>query len=486
MREDTALRVAGNTAAYIFGNLFSRIFDIVTIFILARYLGVLNFGKFSFAFAYVGLFFVLTDWGVNSILVRETSRAEGRESLLFGSGISLKFGLSLLAIAVVGASLMVLREPGDVKLLVAIVSFNLLVSFRLPSFKDVFEVPLISRLKLRLSAYAAIANRMLTFVGIILAVRFHAPLWVVTLVYSLTALPAFFLLISFSRREAKPSFRIKLKEWKFLLKEGFPIGLSGIFFILVFQFDMLLLSRFWTKAEIGLYSASRRMTEPLELIPTALFFSILPIVSRLNVQDKARLARIYSRALLMMAVAAGFLTGVLSLCAEPLIILLFGTDYRGAAGSLIVLGFYLPFIFIWHVCGSIFIALNKQRFSSWIWFTALLLNIILNLIFIPRYAYVGASLARLGTGMIVAVLGMMCARRLVGPISLGFLFKIGVLAVIPVAVLKFVLPLPAWLAVVLFCAVFGLGLFVLNVLNREELLFFSHQLWSRRRPSEHP
>lgn len=461
--------MASNTAVYAAGNLFSRLFDIVTIFILARYLGVQDFGKFSFAFAYVGLFFVLTDWGVNAILVREMSKNRNRGLLLFASGISLKLGLSLLGVAVVGASLILLPEPSDVKVLTAIVSLNLIISFRFPSFKDVFEVPLISSLKLRFSVLAAIVNRVLTFVAILIAVWFRSPLWLVALVYTLAALPAFALLVSFSFQEVRPAFRARVGDSIYLLKEGFPIGLSGIFFIIVFQFDMFLLSRFWTNVEIGLYSAGRRMTEPLELVPTAIFFSILPIMSQTHALDKTKISRIYAKALLYAVLAAALLTGILSLSAGPLTGLLFGKSFSGAALPLMILSFYLPFIFIWHICGSVFIARNRQSISSLIWFLALVLNVGLNLLVIPRAGYIGASWTRLGTGITVAVLGMAGVSRLIGPISLVPLLKIGLLVAVPVVFFKAIVPTNPWLASLFFSAIFGVGILVFRVLNRDDL-----------------
>ncbi len=175
MDEDITLRMAGNTVANISGNVFSRAFDILTFLLLARYLGVDRFGQFSFVFAFVGIFSVFVDFGVNYILIRDISKPGGDKEALLGAGLSLKFFLSLAAVAAACLAIMVLDYPGPVRVMVAIVSLNLLISFRFPSFRDVFEVPLICGLKMKYSAAAAVMNRGLSFVAVLMAQLAEAP-----------------------------------------------------------------------------------------------------------------------------------------------------------------------------------------------------------------------------------------------------------------------------------------------------------------------
>lgn len=471
MNESYSQKIADNAAAHVAGQSFSRLFDILTILFLARYLGVDGFGKFSFAFAYVGLFSVVTDLGINLILVRETAKTPEGGSPLYGSGITLNFMFACVGCLAAAGSILVLRYPPEMKVLVIIVSLNLLVSFRVPSFKDVFEVPLIARLKLKYSAGAAAANRILTLLAMIAAILLKAPLWLLTLIYTIISIPSFILLLHFSRAVARPTLRFKKSEWLYLLKEGLPLGLAGILAIIFAQFDTLLLSRFWTMKEISYYSAARRIMEPLQLLPAALGLSILPIMSQFFVRSKDEIIKIYRKSLLYMLLLAIPASAFLLSFSRPIIALLFGKEFRNAEQALVLLSFYLPFIFISQMAGAVFIAIHKQKTSSLIWAAALVLYFALNLILIPRHAYVGASIVRLTTGIFISLLSVLWVVRYLGRMNLGFLARLGLLTAPLIAASRLMLASRPILSFLFFVVPFAGGLFLLKILEPEDVRF---------------
>lgn len=479
MDKNISLRIARNTAANISGNVFSRLFDILTFLLLARYLGVDDFGKFSFAFAFVSLFSMLVDLGTNFILVRKTSTPGPNTDALLGSGATLRLFLSFLAIIAALAFIFLLHYPLETRILVILASFSLLVSFRMPSFREVFEVPLIASLKMKYSALAAVLNRILTFLAVLVAIYFKAPLWVIVILYTAVSLPSFFLLVSFSRKIVKPIFNIDLTKWKGLLREGFPLALGGAFFILISQMDMFLLSLFWSEREIGFYSASRRITEPLEFIPVALSYSIIPVMARLfeNSMDKVR--KIFEQSLLFLLLAVVPLVVFLSHFSKSITSLLFGESFLPAWKALVLLSFYLPFIFIWHIAGGVFIAVKKQKMTSFIWFTAFCVNLFLNLILIPSHDFVGASISRLATGLLVAALSLFIVIRFLGRIRVVPFLKLGFVTILLVAVLKSLGQANPVLAVVSAAVVYAGGIMVTRILSPEDIGLFKKILSSR-------
>jgi len=70
----TVQQVAKNTGIIISGELIFRLVSLVVTIYLARYLGTAGFGKYSFVFAYLAFFNIITDLGLQTILVREMSR----------------------------------------------------------------------------------------------------------------------------------------------------------------------------------------------------------------------------------------------------------------------------------------------------------------------------------------------------------------------------------------------------------------------------
>jgi len=478
MTDVSSRRMARNALVTIGGNYASRLFDIVSILLLARYLGVERFGFFTFAFSLVGLFSIFVDCGTTLILVRETAREDGASSRLLGSGLTLKLTLALAATAILCAVAGFLRYPGEVRLLVMIVALNLVVSFRLPSFKDVFDVPLMARLKMNLAVRTAILCRMVTLLGVVASIVVRAPLWAVAFVYTLAALPAFVLLVRYSTGVVRPDLGWRLPDWKHLLREGIPLGLGTILYTVFNQVDLLLVSHYRTSAEVGLYGAARRLTEPLELVSVGLGLTLLPVMSRVGPGDKARLARLYRKSVVSLLLVGLPLSFFLLSFARPLIRLLFGAEFAPAARSLVLLGLYLPFIFVFQMGSCVFIAVNRQQTNSQIWLGGLTLCLAANAVLIPASGFIGASWARLATGVAVAGASVALVRRALGPVGLKPVIAAFALAAGLAVPLRLLLADSPVIAFGAFAVLFAAGAVAFRILSPEDLRFFKAEVLS--------
>jgi O-antigen/teichoic acid export membrane protein len=478
MTDVSSRRMARNALVTIVGNYASRLFDIVSILLLARYLGVERFGFFTFAFSLVGLFSIFVDWGTTLILVRETAREDGPSSRLLGSGLTLKLALALAATAILGVVAAFLRYPDEVRLLVVIVALNLVVSFRMPSFKDIFDVPLTARLKMNLAVRTAILCRLLTLLGVVFTIVLRAPLWAVGLVYTLAALPAFLLLVRYSTGVLRPDLGWHPRDWKYLLREGVPLGLGTILYLAFNQVDLLLLTHYRTSAEVGLYGAARRLTEPLELVSVGLGLTLLPVMSRVGPDDKARLARLYRKSVVSLLLIALPLSFFLLSFARPLVRLLFGPEFAPAARSLGLLGSYLPFIFVYQMGTCVFIAVRRQQTNSLIWLGGLALCLAANAVLIPASGFIGASWTRFATGVAVGGASAVLVRRLLGPVGFKPVIAAFILAAGLALPLRLLLAESPAIAFTAFVALFAAGAAVLRIVTAEDVRFLKAEVLS--------
>src|SRR3989344_5322244 len=102
------LPVSGGAGRTIINNTFwlaaaefiSRLAKVFLLIVAGRGLGATDYGLFSFALAFVGLFVFVADFGLNEIFVREFARADdnGRE---FSALFTLKLVLGLLALTLI-------------------------------------------------------------------------------------------------------------------------------------------------------------------------------------------------------------------------------------------------------------------------------------------------------------------------------------------------------------------------------------------------
>jgi PST family polysaccharide transporter len=149
--------------------------------------------------------------------------------------------------------------------------------------------------------------------------------------------------------------------------------------------------------ELGLYSAALRLSEATYLLPTAIVTAVFPHIVHSRTQGRevyeARLARLYT---VMTALALG-LAIPMTFVARPLVLLLFGPSYAGAAPILAVHIWTTLFAF-WGVVGSAWtVSEGLTRISPIRSLQGAVVNVLLNLWLIPRYGGLGAAIATLSS-----------------------------------------------------------------------------------------
>ena len=94
----TIKRVVKNTNAILWGEIFSRIISAFAILYLAWYLGIDLFGRYSFVIVYIGIFAIICDVGIDSILVREISKNFVDPGKGIGNALLMKLIIAIIGI----------------------------------------------------------------------------------------------------------------------------------------------------------------------------------------------------------------------------------------------------------------------------------------------------------------------------------------------------------------------------------------------------
>lgn len=199
-----------------------------------------------------------------------------------------------------------------------------------------------------------------------------------------------FLLIYYFRRVQKFNAKINWSLFKHTLKYGLKGYLANVIQFLNYRLDLLLVSYFLGTVAVGWYSVSVNFAEVLWYVPTSLGTILFPHVA--NTTDlKANIvtARLSRQTLLLMVLASG----IVALVCPWLIPTLFGIEFNPAVNSLLII---LPGVLIFSlakILGNDFSGRGKVITNSIVSGVALLTNLTLNLILIPRMGINGAALS---------------------------------------------------------------------------------------------
>ncbi|MDY6930441.1 MAG: flippase [Halobacteriota archaeon] len=385
----TVKRVARNTSIVMGGNVFFRLISFFVTIYLARYLGVEVWGKYNFAFAYLALFSIITDLGLQTILVREMSRGELNIPKLIGNSLIIR---SILTFSAVGLSILtisLLPYPVDTTTYVYIAAFTVLFISFSDFYRTIFEV----NLRMEYNMIAKITNRVLS-AALIFYIIFIIEGTVTQILLVLVLSEGVKTLINyyFSRGFVKPDYEIDFGLWRYLLRECWPLALSSVIWIIYFRIDVVMLSALVGDAPVGLYSASYKLYEPLSLIPTALVTSLFPIMSMSFKDSKDKLIRIYRlsfKYLLIITIPIAIGTTLLS---NKIILLVYGIEFIGSALTLQILIWTFVFNSLSYTLANLLISIDKQKLTALSLTICTIVNIILNLILIPSFSHNGAAI----------------------------------------------------------------------------------------------
>lgn len=122
-----SLRIFGNATAVFLSVVMARLLRLVLFFLLARYLGPEQFGIMAFVMAYVEIFRVVSDFGIDTVLVRRLTMNVPASQFLV-SAVVLKGLFAFVSYAVAVAVAMAIGYPSFVVALLAVALLGLFLS----------------------------------------------------------------------------------------------------------------------------------------------------------------------------------------------------------------------------------------------------------------------------------------------------------------------------------------------------------------------
>ncbi|MFM6199420.1 MAG: flippase, partial [Dolichospermum sp.] len=243
---------------------------------VARYLGVQQFGVFNYATAFVALFSTLSTLGLDAIVVRSIVREPEKRAEILGTAFWLKLFGGVAALLLAVSSIIVVRHDDQLTIsLVAILS-----SVGIFQAFDTIDLWFQSQVQSKYTVIAKNTAFVITALVKVALISLHAPLiafaWAGLGEVSLGAIG---LIISYRVRGYSPwLWPWSLPLAKTLLKESWPLILSGLTIMIYMRIDQIMLGQMVGDKAVGLYSAATRISEVWYFIPMAMASSVSPAI----------------------------------------------------------------------------------------------------------------------------------------------------------------------------------------------------------------
>lgn len=398
-------RLARNLAMQSVTQVMHLVISIASVYVLSRELTVAAYGGFNYMLAVIVFGLTLADLGVGTILVREVVQAPERTEPLVQSTLGLKLVMSVVPMAGAWALALLMLE-GDVRWAVVIFSLTLPI--------QAFTLPLVvlrARVLIKRAAVAEVANRVTGFVCMLAAVYAGFGLVGAAIALVIGEVAGLVAILAITRAFVRPIPRVDLGAWRLILGASLTLGLVNVLGALVNRIDFFMLERMTSMEDVGVYGAAYRLPTLLERLPLLVMGTIYPLMSGLAARDPKGLRAVYHWTLTRSALLAVPIVLVVSLTAPWIIAVWNGPGYEGAVTPLRWLIWSTGCMYISVIASNVLIALGRVHGALRAWIVAAPTNVILNLIWIPRYGATGAAAATAASFAIAMGISMWMAER---------------------------------------------------------------------------
>lgn len=389
-----ARRVAKNSF-FLLGSTSLGIVTRLAIFpIIARYLGLKSFGIFTLILAISMSISLIANYGAERILSREMATSQKDPDTLFSTSVVMELILALILV-ISSIILIQLFSPWEhqinVALMLAICEQILFCIGQMylaviRGFERM-EFDTLANFFHKISLFGLILTAVLLDCGItgIFWARFASSILFLIISIFLT----YYLFLT-------PRLNFNLAYAKYILIESFPVMLFSLLLGLIFKVDVFLLGWMGTAEVIALFEGPHRLLTLTQILATTISFSILPVLSKAFAEQRTDLLQTYyDTAYKFLLILGIFGSLLIYITGKPLIILLLGPEFADAVLSMQIMSPIVVFLFLILLQTSFLLSVGEQRLNTLAVATALLVNIVLDLILIPKYSYIGASFATL-------------------------------------------------------------------------------------------
>nr|PCI58033.1 MAG: hypothetical protein COB45_01760 [Gammaproteobacteria bacterium] len=406
------------------GSLIGSGSTFLTFILLAKVLGPQDFGSFSSVLSLINLFTLAAVFGLSQLWLKLFG-SFGWEAISWVKP-SLRFSLMILFISSAVLTIWSFIGPHDANtkhltlVMIVFLFSNVSLQFVISKFQ-------LEEAYSKISLIQVIPNLLRLILVYTFSVYTTEKFTVIYVGY-IYAFIAFFTIIFNSRQlfslsnghidlkghKRKKKLSNNSINFRNIYRETWPFALSTIFAFIYIQSDIILLKYISGDSEAGYYNVSFVIISALLMFPSIIFSKfLLPKYHRWAKLDKDKLFLVYKKSNIIMLFTGGLGLFVMFFIHKTLVIQFFGREYIDSLGSLKIMILTIPIYFLSYSVGATLITGEYMRVKVKVMGGVALLNILLNIIFIPSYGAQGAAFTTLISNAVLLFLYIYIAKKVV-------------------------------------------------------------------------
>ena len=382
-------------AAYV----FMMVLTALTVPLMTRHLGVVNFGRFVTASSIVMIVAGVTEFGLNGVATRDYAlAAPAQRRALIANVLGLRTVLTVFGLAVAAALMVAAAYPAVMiaGMLVAGVGLVLL------NTQQTYTIALTAQLAWGVATIFNLINTVVIAAGTLALVLIGASLFPFFYVSAASSLAALLAALVYMRGRVSllPSF--DLGVWRRMMRATLPYAAAATITVMYPRVGLIVVSVISGGHQTGYYSTSFKVIEVLAGMAGLIAGSAFPLFARAGRDDHERLRYATSRVGETALIAGTYITLSLILAAPFVIRVLGGAQFKPAVPVLRIQAFALLAGFVATTWSSTLLALRLHGDLLRATLVALVVAIALSLLLVPSLGARGAAIAGVAAEFLVA------------------------------------------------------------------------------------
>jgi O-antigen/teichoic acid export membrane protein len=380
-----------NTGMLFVGRVGSLLIKFAVSISVANYLGRSNNGILSGGTVYIYFFSAIATLGLDQFIVKELHQFPGNRDQILGTSFWMKIFAGFCCVPLIYLAFLIYPAKGTpygyvliFSIIGVVQAFNVIDAY--------FQAQVQSKYIMQVQIAGNIISAMIKFVLIYLRQPLLYFVYAYTFDFILLSIGYYF---TYQRKQRSIfSWTFNLKLAGKLLHYSWPLIISGIMVALYMKIDQIMLQNMVSLKESGAYNTVANLSEAWNFVPAVIVTSLFPAILNAKRDDagryKKRIQHLYDLMVYLSVPVAIIIT-----FAAPLIYTLYKPEYAYAAPVLSVHIWSGVFVFLGAASSQYLIAENFNKLTFVRTGFGALVNIVLNLILIPKMGMMGAAIATL-------------------------------------------------------------------------------------------
>jgi len=399
-RMNTIQRVVKNVLSLLTTQIILAILSLVLSIFIARFLGDVAFGKYSFANAFPIIFLIFLDFGFETLLIRDVARDKSLAGKYLTNILVFKVLLIPFVFSFIVISINIMGYPESTKNLVYLISLYIIFLSLSAAFKVTFRAYEKMEYDAGISTFFTIIRTGLGILFLFLGYGLIEIGWI----FVLSTFIEFIISYLICRKKfVKPKLEFDFSFLRKSFKNALPLGIFTVFSFIFVRIDTVMLSYMKGDAVVGWYNAAYSLVLGFTPIPQLFMMSLLPLLSYSYISSRKSLQITYEKSFKYLFFLGLPISVGIFMLSKNFIILFYGDEFINSIDALKILTWDVILKFLYICAGYILISTDNQKKMATLVVFSALLNIVLNLFLIPSFSYIGSGVATLITELFLLI-----------------------------------------------------------------------------------